>query len=668
MQSGSPSGGGTFPDQAWPLVDGKFTALVLLSSGLNSLTFRRSGDGDTEVQCELKVTYIPLVETPPLHLAIMVAKDSPLLIDCPPIKHGGISSAHSSLDAAIAKFRMTAYMWQALTAEDMRMKGLKRRSFRLEEEWSADTTSSAFVNASREEELFAVGGMRATAKVHLIPSEHTVKEIRDSNMAQQNGQGQQRDSLHAWFTDAIKDYAKTHPSFSAAARPVVAGMILDSHYSRKDDLILGHAALGAHNPTGLSLGIMGSHLTYAWPRFLEEVTACLLDSRQPGESVGNDNDECGTLWEACSVGQGAFLHEVGHAFGAPHTTGIMARGYPVHWPRNFVSKTAWCARDNVDGFVVVENENEARWDLKDALGFAFLPHFWLPGDDRAETSQDQRTAAPTVVVRADAAREADADAMTLQISSPVGLARIQWNGQTEATPSVVQPTCTIHLSEQDLETRFPREEPLRLSVVAMNGRDRTIRNVWRLFSMKTFVRVPGADYVLNKRSVMTKNLENRDGGIDDKAFWTWATMLQKKNADGTLSHATKVDVRTGCILDGAYVYYDDDSRVNCGPRFGRWKSKGEKQKTTFGGHASEEVAIPEGHEIVNVEVSRVGHVLHGIRLTLSDGTKGGQLSGGGQTPETLSLGKLTFLFFLFPAERHHSREKQTLTPSSTHGK
>lgn len=66
----------------------------------------------------------------------MIAKDSPLLIDCPPQKRGGISSAHSDLDAAINKFRMTAYMWQALTAEDLRVKGLDRRSFRLEEEWT----------------------------------------------------------------------------------------------------------------------------------------------------------------------------------------------------------------------------------------------------------------------------------------------------------------------------------------------------------------------------------------------------------------------------------------------------------------------------------------------------------------------------------------------------
>ena len=35
---------------------------------------------------------------------------------------------------------MTAYVWQAMTAEDMRAKGLSRRAFKLEE-WNNDTIS-----------------------------------------------------------------------------------------------------------------------------------------------------------------------------------------------------------------------------------------------------------------------------------------------------------------------------------------------------------------------------------------------------------------------------------------------------------------------------------------------------------------------------------------------
>lgn len=643
LDSGSTAEGTAFPSQIWPLVDGKFTALVMLSSGPNKLRFSvekcRTG---AECELEVQVTYIPLLETPPLHLAIMIGKDSPLLIDCPPAKHGGISSTHSSLDAAIAKFRMTAYMWQAMTAEDMRMKGLQRRAFRLEEEWSADTTSSMFLNVFHEEELFAAGAMRATAKVHLIPSTHTVKEIRDIKNAQHNHHGRGRSTLHTWFTDAIQAYGKSNTSFSASARPVVAGLILDSHYSPTRDIILGHAALGAHNPSGLSLGIMGSHLTYAWPRFLEEVTSCLLDCRSPGDTVGNDSNECGTLWEACAIGQGAFLHEVGHAFGAPHTTGIMARGYPVHWPRNFVAKTAWCSRDNKAGFVVIENENEARWDLTDALGFALLPHFRLPGDGRGMKSQDVRNAAPRVHLGTcvDKAGNVDPEAMSLKISSPAGLVRIQWNKQNDPVPSTMQPISTINFGEKDLEARFPRDMPLHLSVLAMNGKETDIHDAWRLFYMKPFVRVPGADFVLHKRSVQANLLEEDHEAMDGQVSWTWAIMLQRRKADGTLSRATKVDVRTGSVLDGAYVYYDDETRVNCGPLFERSRDRlGRRVEKIFGGHASETVEIPEGQEITKVEVSRNRSVLRGLRFTLSDGTRGGKLSGGGRIPGKVELGE-----------------------------
>lgn len=66
-------------------------------------------------------------------------------MDCPRYKAAGISSAHSSLEAAIVKFRTIAYMWQALTAKDMRMKGLSGRAFRLDE-YVLDTTSTPSVN------------------------------------------------------------------------------------------------------------------------------------------------------------------------------------------------------------------------------------------------------------------------------------------------------------------------------------------------------------------------------------------------------------------------------------------------------------------------------------------------------------------------------------------
>jgi hypothetical protein len=330
-----------FPIQNWPISEdqyrnGQFKSLVILSPGENFITLEHRHNGKVFASTSLALTYIPLLQTPPLHLAIMVAKDSPLLIDCPPNKRGGVSSAHSDLDAAINKFRITAYMWQALTAEDMRSKGLGRRYFRLEEEWMPETLSREFLQAPPGA---SANHMRSTAKVYLIGTDKTVTELRDAQAAQKNSQPRRKDDLHMYFTAALK---KAGGPFASSAYPIVAGLILDSTFSPEQNLILGHAALGCSDLAGISLGMFRSHLTYSWPRFLEEVSSSLLDIGVPGDIVGNDNNECGTLWEACSIGQGAFLYEVGHAFEAPHTTGIIARGYAQHWPKCFLSKTAYC--------------------------------------------------------------------------------------------------------------------------------------------------------------------------------------------------------------------------------------------------------------------------------------------------------------------------------------
>lgn len=77
--------------------------MIILSPGSNKSILHHNYNGEIQDSIELIVTYIPLLQFPPLHLAIMVAKDSHPLIDCPPSKRGGFSSAHADLDGAIAK-------------------------------------------------------------------------------------------------------------------------------------------------------------------------------------------------------------------------------------------------------------------------------------------------------------------------------------------------------------------------------------------------------------------------------------------------------------------------------------------------------------------------------------------------------------------------------------
>ncbi|KAF2186772.1 hypothetical protein K469DRAFT_726230 [Zopfia rhizophila CBS 207.26] len=459
---------------------------------------------------------------------------------------------------------MTAYMWQAMIAEDLRSKGLGRRSFRLDEEWAVDTVSRDFLNARYDDSLESEGTMRATAK-----------EIRDTNLAQQNPSARHKDRLFDFFLDALKEAGGP---FTSSAHPIVAGLILDSHYSTSRSLILDHAALGCHNPEGISLGVLGSHLTYAWPRLLEEVASCLTDTKVPGDCVGNDNGECCTMWEACTIGQGSHLREVGHAFGSSHRPEIMERGYAQDWLKNFLLQTAYCGRHKTAGVVVTDStRNNARWHLSDALSFRRLKSFRLPSDQLL--TPELRNAGP----QAQAAFEGDEDLQSiLEINRAAGIAQVQFNGNAEKSPCVAEPVASLRFTQDELESRFDRAESL------------TLTNVSKLLAIKSFVRIPGSNIRLFKRSVYSDGLEN----VPDRPHLQWAHLLKEKGPDGNIYRATAIDLRVG---------YGHKSHWGPMRRHG--------QEHSFGGHASEEIELPLSATIKKIEVNRAKGELNRSRDT-----------------------------------------------------
>lgn len=614
------------PVSTWPMSQGYFKAMVLLCAGRNTITLEMRNNNATKATANLNVDYVPLLQLPPLHLAIMIAKDSPLVMDCPEYKAGGLTTAHSDLDAAIAKLRIAAYMWQALTAEDMRAKGLERRSFRLEEEYGIDTTR----RTSFRYRLDRSKAMGTVPKIHIVRSDKTVAELLEPNVAQQNEQGRDRDALHRYFENALKVHGGV---FNSASRPIVAGLILDSAFSIEQNLLLGHAALGCHKPDGTSLGVFGSHLMYSWPRFLDEIPSCLTDTTPPGDFVCNDNGECGTCWEAASIGQGAFLHEVGHAFGAPHTTGIMARGYAQDWPKSFIAETAYCAAKGTDGATVIPGvtSNDATWAMRDAMAFRCLPHFRLPGDP--ELTQEERHAFPSIRPLFSETDEAD----KIIIDCKVGLAQIEINNGTlhetwNYDPSLASPP--IEPVTLDLQ-KFDRSEPLRIGALSKNGRANTIPNAWKLLHRKSSIRIQNSNIILQKQSVMrdSSDVDDNDTDMDDDdddedsepdTRHHWTVLLREKGPSGVVSRANAVDLRVGCVFDGAVVYYEDGHSTPCGHR---WDSRGRRHE--FGGHASQKLDLPQDAEIVKVEVNKAGwgsRVLGGVRVTLSNGVVAGELN------------------------------------------
>ncbi|KAK7704173.1 hypothetical protein SLS64_008731 [Diaporthe eres] len=635
VEQKSPSSGDElYPAQTWPVAGGHTKIIVMLSPGNNELHIHPNSD--TTHVVILRLNYTPILKQPPLHLAMMIGSDSDLDIDFEPSKALPGLEDKSSIDSAINRFRMTAYLWQAMIAEDMRMKGLGRRSFRLDEDWGIDTTSARFLHAVRQADIWEAGAARYTARIHLIKSEHTVAEITDAKIAQDNPLGKNKKRLHTWFAEALQTSGLG--IFTGSARPIVAGLIVDSRWVQEDLFVHGHAAMGSHNPIGVSLAVMGSHLEYSWPQYLEEINTYMMDASRPeyGE-VSTANAETGTMWEVCSIGQTDFLHQLGHAFGAGHTTGIMSGGCAQHWPRHFIARTAPDRLTGEEGIVVKHGEtaNEATFDIKDLLAFSLLPHFWMPGDRKLPLDPlFARYMMPSVHVEEVEDEDENLEKQLLA-ASPANIVRILWNGEPSEIPSLQHQLIGAKIPARLIEEAFSRDTPVRLSILAGNGKERVVPNFWDFVTDPSTLRIPGSDVVLHRRSVMCRNLEEGLDGMGRRTLWRWATLLSKPMEHGTIARANEINIRIGCYLLGLYVRFEDGIRLNCGPRF--HKTMGGKFRKHFGGNIQEHLMIPPSQEIVRVEVGRDSDVLRGVTIHLSNGEVKGALSGGGPFEERCML-------------------------------
>lgn len=93
----------TFPLQRFSCVDSHWKALCHLEPGLNTLIFEHHVGGRLDGETRLSLTYLPLLQNPPLSLALLVAADSELKFDVPKHKEG-----KNCLNEAIKRFRLSA--------------------------------------------------------------------------------------------------------------------------------------------------------------------------------------------------------------------------------------------------------------------------------------------------------------------------------------------------------------------------------------------------------------------------------------------------------------------------------------------------------------------------------------------------------------------------------
>ncbi|KAL4885141.1 putative peptidase family-domain-containing protein [Aspergillus karnatakaensis] len=361
----------SFPQVSWPVNSSHFKALVHLVAGPNRLRLDFVSTKSSSASLHhathsswINVNYLPLSNSPPLHLVILLGKDSDGTFDAVPER---AQREGNDLETAIKKYRMAAYLWQAFTGEQMFRNNLGRRCFRFEEEWQPGTVSSRDA---------ASGLMRNEAKVHVVRTEKTVAELRDLQLAQQYGPATQKDELFHIAQKAVKTYLNLKPG----QKQYVSVLLLDSHWDKEAQTITGHAALGS-NQGDLKMAMFGSHCLQSYPSSLEDVIDAFSDcTRTNTDYVANDCGEAGSNWESANIGIGAHLHEVGHLFGCPHQeSGIMLKDY-VRLNRSFVTREPFSTRTKTQGLHPCLPQDECTWHRLDALRFRFHPCFRLPND------------------------------------------------------------------------------------------------------------------------------------------------------------------------------------------------------------------------------------------------------------------------------------------------
>merc|ERR1711977_324889 len=343
-----------------------FKALLYLLPGPNRLIFNFTSPklannnlGNPIHSSQLIVHMIPPLAAPPLQLVILMAKDSPGRFDSVPAR---IEREDNSLETAIKKFRMSAYLWQAFTAEQMHRQKLGRRVFRFEEEWTNGTASY------RDN---AAGTMRSEAKIHVVRCSKTVAELRDLDLAQQNPNAKRSGDLFSIAMEAVKDYFKPLPG----QKQYVSVLLLDSHWDKAHNMITGHAALGGGSGE-IQLAVFGSQALQSYPSHIEEVVPAFSDCTPTDTNfVANDCSESGSSWEAANIGIGAHMHEVGHLFGLPHRpSGVMARDY-TRLNRTFTVGEPFSTRTRSPGKKFLPREEECAWSRLDCLRFRYHPCF-----------------------------------------------------------------------------------------------------------------------------------------------------------------------------------------------------------------------------------------------------------------------------------------------------
>jgi hypothetical protein len=304
--------------RTWPVIAGRWKALVPLAAGCNDISLRTG-----TASAELALVHDAQTNPRRVRLVYLIAADSDGSFDAP-------AGEPRDQASAIARVRLAGRLLQSFTAEKMRAQGFGRRTFRLDSDPSGQPIVQVFRSSLTTAQAHAMDGGALWW--------HFYQE------------------LELGATDDVK----------------VLGIMGMSHYVPGTGAV-AHAALGGGN-----LAIFGSTGLHTWAQSIDEVVARWTDARFIDTAqLHDDSAGRGTYWANYATGLGAALHEIGHTLSLPHPVDpstVMGRGFD-HVNRTFMMEEV--ASHWGGGIRPVTAGDERGWDRDHAVRLRYHRHLSL---------------------------------------------------------------------------------------------------------------------------------------------------------------------------------------------------------------------------------------------------------------------------------------------------